>query len=610
MMYLRKQNFHIYASLASILVLWIFLWFQYRYDSRQANSAVETTVTNLSKAFEENMLGTIRHLDEFLVTLRRGYPEHKDDIPVLVASYNRHSDTPLIIQLSITDARGIMIYNTKAMPEKPLDLSDREHIRVQVNSTEDNLFISKPVLGRASKKWSIQFTRKMLDRDGKFAGVAVLSVDPDYFTNFYRSIDVGKEGVISLVGMDGVIRARSSVPTKGADGIGTALSPTNVLINPAAPPTGIQRSLSPVDGVSRIASYRRLKSYPLVVRVAVSEEEALGNLYWHRTIIVMQGLIGTGGLLLIFWLARRLNTRQQIYTKELETINNSLQQRTNELGDTNEQLEQEMAERQVAQEALSVKQTQLEALNSSLQQRISEALAELRQKDQMMISQSRQASMGEMIGNIAHQWRQPLNALAMVLGNIQQAHIYNELTSEYLNETVEAGNNLLQKMSRTINDFRNFFLPDKEAVSFSAQEQLSHAITLVEAGLTSQNINIHLDVAKDIMLTGFPNEYSQVLLNLLSNSREAIKSSGVPEGKITVRLYEQEGRGCVSISDNGGGIAADVIDKIFEPYFSTKDMGTGIGLYMSKMIIERSMNGAIETHNIEGGAEFVIAIPL
>jgi len=281
-----------------------------------------------------------------------------------------------------------------------------------------------------------------------------------------------------------------------------------------------------------------------------------------------------------------------------------------QLHEQTEMLELEIAERQIAQETLAVKQAQLEALNSSLQERIDGAISELRQKDQLMISQSRQAAMGEMIGNIAHQWRQPLNALALVLGNIQMSHHYNELTAEHLAESVENGNRLIQKMSTTINDFRNFFLPDRAVVSFSARDQISHAVSLVEAGLASQNITIQLEVDPDIMLTGFPNEYSQVLLNLLSNSREAIKDSGALEGHITIRLYEFDGQGFVSVGDNGGGIADDVIDKVFEPYFSTKQMGTGIGLYMSKMIIERSMNGTIEAHNIEGGAEFVVVTPL
>ena len=272
-------------------------------------------------------------------------------------------------------------------------------------------------------------------------------------------------------------------------------------------------------------------------------------------------------------------------------------------------LELEVADRQRAQEALAVKQLQLEALNNSLQERISEALAELRQRDQMLISQSRQAAMGEMIGNIAHQWRQPLNALSMLLANIQMAHLYNEITADFMKSVLDKGNTLIQKMSTTINDFRNFFLPDKESVSFSANSQINHALSLVGAGLNSQNIQIQLEAECEMQMTGLPNEYSQVILNLLSNAREAIKENNIPEGIIKIRLFERDGFACAAVSDNGGGIPADVIDKIFEPYFSTKEMGTGIGLYMSKMIIERSMKGTIEARNIDGGAEFVVSIP-
>jgi len=291
-------------------------------------------------------------------------------------------------------------------------------------------------------------------------------------------------------------------------------------------------------------------------------------------------------------------------------LEEELRERSYALGESNSMLEEEMAERQMAQEELAVKQVQLEGLNNSLQERVSEALTELRQRDQMLISQSRQAAMGEMIGNIAHQWRQPLNALSMLLANIQMAQQYNEITADFMKGVLEKGNQLIQKMSTTINDFRNFFLPDKETVSFSANSQINHALSLVEAGLNSQNIKIHLEADSEMQLTGLPNEYSQVILNLLSNAREAIKENNIPEGFIKIRLFERDGFACAAVSDNGGGIPTDVIDKIFEPYFSTKEMGTGIGLYMSKMIIERSMKGTIEAHNIDGGAEFVVSIPL
>ena len=564
----KKLNYYLYSCTVSIIVLWGILWFQYSFDSKQANSAAETTVSNLSKAFEENTLGIIRHLDEFLITLRRDFPDRQENIAALITSYNRHSEQKLIIQLSIIDPRGIMVYNSMGMPDTPLDLSDREHFRVHLNSREDNLFISKPVMGRSSKKWSIQFTRKLLHRNGTFAGVVVLSVAPDYFSNFYQSINIGKKGAVTLLGLDGVIRARTYDSSTGKDPIGTVIPLTNPLLDPTKPPIGVYRAPSIIDGVVRIASYRRLKSYPLVVRVAIAEDEAFTALRWHRTSLIILGTLSTGGLLLVHWLTFRLATRQQLFRKELE------------------------------------------AINSSLQLRIDQSVAELRQKDQLMITQGRQAAMGEMIGNIAHQWRQPLNALAMVLGNITSAFQYNELTAGYLDETVENGNRLIQKMSTTINDFRNFFRPEKEKRAFPAREQINQAVLLVGASVTSQNIILRVDAPNELILIGFPNEYSQVLLNLIANARDAIKESGVLLGTITISLFERDGRGCTSVSDNGGGIPADVLDKIYEPYFSTKQMGTGIGLYMSKTIVERSMDGTIEAHNIEGGAEFVISTPL
>ena len=606
----HKKKIYIIACCICIALLWGFLWFQYSYDRTQALAATKTTVSNLSKAFEENILGAITRLDEFLVTLRRDYPQREDQIATLINSYNRHSENNLIIQLSITDKAGIMIYNSKGMPDKPLDLSDREHFRVHLNGNYDKLFISKPVIGRVSKKWSIQFTRKILDRNGMFAGVAVLSVDPDYFSNFFRSIDVGDNGVITLMGMDGVIRARSSVASGGKDPVGMTIHGSISEIDPAKPAVGIYYAPSRIDGIARIASYRRLKNYPLVVRVALAEEEAFRSLLWHRNSMLIQGIFASGGFILAFGLIYGLYTRLFLYARKLEATNEELTQKTLELGETNEQLEIEVAQRQQSQEALVAKQAQLEALNITLQQRVDAAVAEIRQKDQVMIRQGRQASMGEMIGNIAHQWRQPLNALAMVLGNIKSAFQYNELVPEYLDKTIATGNRLLQKMSTTINDFSNFFRPDKESVSFSAQEQINQAISLVKSGLESQNISIDLDARQDVLLHGFPNEYSHVLLNLLSNSRDAINSFGVQAGIIRIKLYKRGDLGCIAISDNGGGIPEDVIDRVFEPYFSTKNMGSGIGLYMSKMIIERSMNGTIEVHNIEGGAEFLVVTPL
>lgn len=273
-------------------------------------------------------------------------------------------------------------------------------------------------------------------------------------------------------------------------------------------------------------------------------------------------------------------------------------------------LEQEIAERQQAQELLAHKQKQLELLNQSLQERVDAAVAELRAKDQVLISQSRQAAMGEMIGNIAHQWRQPLNALSMLIANLQFARRDNDLSEEYMNEAAATANRLIQKMSTTINDFRNFFRPEKEMENFSALQQVDQAVQLVGAAFNSSNITLSIDAGEDCILQGFPNEYSQVLLNLFINAKEAIVATGATPGSIVVTVSAADGMGVVKVSDNGGGIPDDVIGKIFEPYFSTKNMGTGIGLYMSKMIIERNMNGTITVCNRGQGCEFTVITPL
>jgi predicted ATPase/signal transduction histidine kinase len=251
----------------------------------------------------------------------------------------------------------------------------------------------------------------------------------------------------------------------------------------------------------------------------------------------------------------------------------------------------------------------LRTLNETLEQRVQEELNKNREKDILMIQQSRLAAMGEMIGNIAHQWRQPLNALALVLSNIKDAYQFNELDADYINQAEANGKRLIQKMTTTINDFRDFFKTDKKEVNFSAYAQIHEAIALVDAAFKHNHIEITLEVLQDIQLCGFPNEYSQVLLNLLSNAKDAILAH-TETGSVIIRLYQKDNYGCVAVEDNGGGVPELVMSKIFEPYFSTKSMGSGIGLYMSKMIIEHHMKGFLIVENTQYGAVFTVCTPL
>jgi len=251
---------------------------------------------------------------------------------------------------------------------------------------------------------------------------------------------------------------------------------------------------------------------------------------------------------------------------------------------------------------------ELKSLNENLEQRVRNEVAKNMEQERLLIQQSRLAAMGEMIGNIAHQWRQPLNALNLLLANIKDSFEYGELDREYLDRTIADGNQLVQRMSTTIDDFRNFFNPNKAIQNFSLNRAISAALSLVSHSFKNHNIAILVEEGEDWQARGFPNEFSQVLLNILSNSKDAILEKQILQGKIEIMLGEKGPIVWVAVRDNGGGIPEAVMARVFEPYFTTKEKGTGIGLYMSKMIMEH-MHGTISARNVEGGTEFRLELP-
>lgn len=234
----------------------------------------------------------------------------------------------------------------------------------------------------------------------------------------------------------------------------------------------------------------------------------------------------------------------------------------------------------------------------------------LRQNDHLMMQQSRQAAMGEMIGNIAHQWRQPLNTLGLLIQQLPCFYGTEEFNSQFINTYAEDSMKLIEHMSQTIDDFRNFFKPDREKVSFDVRKLVRKTISLVEASFITQNITIKTDLEDNLFATGYPNEYCQVLLTILNNARDAFANRNDVKPLVLIKSYRENDRAVVTISDNAGGIQEKIIDRIFEPYFTTKapGCGTGIGLYMSKTIIENNMGGILTARNHEDGAEFRIEI--
>ncbi len=266
--------------------------------------------------------------------------------------------------------------------------------------------------------------------------------------------------------------------------------------------------------------------------------------------------------------------------------------------------------RKRVEEQLKKKQLQLEELNRTLGQRVREEVKKNRENEYLLILQNRQAAMGEMIGNIAHQWRQPLTSISLLIQDLGECFDYGELNREYLDSTISNAMNIIQHMSQTIDDFRNFFRQEKERQSFSASQVISRSLSLIETSLRYANVLVRVDADEDIVLTGFPNELSQVLLNIIGNAKDIFLERKTVSPELRITAFREVGKTVITISDNGGGIREDIIDRIFEPYFSYREKlgSTGIGLYMAKTIIEKSMGGRLTAENIEGGASFRIEI--
>ncbi|MBN2782584.1 MAG: PAS domain S-box protein, partial [Campylobacterales bacterium] len=234
------------------------------------------------------------------------------------------------------------------------------------------------------------------------------------------------------------------------------------------------------------------------------------------------------------------------------------------------------------------------------------------QKDMILVQQSKMASMGEMIGNIAHQWRQPLNALGLTIQKIKMYHDEGMLTTQKLDESVEKSKKLINKMSTTIDDFRNFFKSDKTKHEFFIKDCIEDILVLIEASFKNNNIDLLIDDKSDnVSYIGLKNELEQVILNLLKNAKDALVENKITTPKIIITIEKNEKDLTIKIKDNAKGIKDDIIDKIFEPYFTTKEQGkgTGIGLYMSKMIIETNMGGTLSVQNKDDGACFTISLP-
>lgn len=233
---------------------------------------------------------------------------------------------------------------------------------------------------------------------------------------------------------------------------------------------------------------------------------------------------------------------------------------------------------------------------------------ELLEKNEVLIHQAKMATLGEMIGVISHQLKQPLNILSLYCDDVKNNHKFGEITDDFIEDFSKNTKDQIQFLTTTIDGFRNFFDPNKEKRVFYIKDALNETIKLLDKQIENNNIHLDVDIS-DEKVYGVKTELQQVFLNLITNAKDVFIDRNIENRLIKVKSAQAQKHSLIVLEDNAGGIKKENLEKIFDPYFTTKEYGTGTGLYMVKLVVKSSFKGDLKVENSSTGAKFVIALP-
>ncbi|MGM0520443.1 MAG: PAS domain-containing sensor histidine kinase [Campylobacterota bacterium] len=254
--------------------------------------------------------------------------------------------------------------------------------------------------------------------------------------------------------------------------------------------------------------------------------------------------------------------------------------------------------------------TEQKRFQNELEQIVEQKMQEQRKQEQLLIQQSKMASMGEMLGAIAHNWRQPLNSLSLLVASLNLRVQSDIASKEYINSWQYRVNKQIKFMSQTIESFKNFYKSSEKIKTFSLNDSINTLVSLFKPQFKTLDIEVVIDIDSDIFIESLENQLQQALVNIVTNSKDIIEQKGIKKGVITICAISNKNHIMLTIYDNAGGINnKDVLSRVFEPYFTTKQTGTGIGLYMTKTLIERNLKGEINVKNQKNGLAFFIKLP-
>lgn len=376
-----------------------------------------------------------------------------------------------------------------------------------------------------------------------------------------------------------------------------------------------------------------------VIDNTYSEGEKLGVVHFYSNqgvifervkynflVIIINSIIKTVALWIIFlYFAKKILTRplskityaaQELDIKNFKTskvhINahedNELKVLERSFNNMIDKMEATFAQLENQKLIIEHKNQALDKINAGLEVKVKKEVKKNREKDMLMLKQSKQAAMGEMLGMIAHQWRQPLTAISSNISNLYFDISMGEIEEEQMEKTIDSINEQIAFLSNTIDDFRNFFKKDKELVYFTPEDVYAYVRKMMGNSLRDINVQLHIDFNEELYT--YKNELVQVLINLMKNAADALKEKEIQNPTLHLFCSEKKEYVVFEVVDNAGGIPKEILEKIFEPYFSTKDdkNGTGLGLYMSKTIVEDHLKGKLLASNYKTGARFTVAI--
>lgn len=499
-------------------------------------------------------------------------------------------------------------------------------IRTFRNSVKSRQFSSgEYLIGRISARPTIGFGYPILNGNGTVEGVIAVNINFRHFNEMVTRAGLSRNSVFTLVDHNGIIIDRNQAPEQF---VGNKEKDDIFLRMKNGADEGSSVDFGPGKSIE---AYRKLRlsgeqSPYLYIRVSVPLQDAQQKAFWtlvYNIAFLLPFLVVMFVLVIVignYCFLKRINklqeTAQRLAEGDLQ-IRVSERVQGGELGSLGVAFDEMANKLAVRERSLLDKQQELNDLNQTLARRVEEE-TELRIKQERLLARhARLAAIGEMIGAIAHQWRQPLATLGATIQSIRMAWERDRIDAEFLEHAEADAQKQLYYMSDTIEDFRNFFSPEKVTERFDIKEKIGEVAQLVAAQFANSGVSLRIvDNAPDcrLMIDGYQNEFKQSLLNLVSNAFDAIKANDRPEhdtvGIVAISVDSEDGTVVIEVRDNGCGVPDEIADKIFEPYFTSKSEGngTGIGLYMSRLIIEESMGGRLRFTSGPDGTVFTIKL--